>query len=231
VRCAAEGSLAHAAIRLGISRPAVAKRIRNLEAIAGRPLLKRAGQGVQLTDAGAQLVSATPAIFHERDVLLATLDEIRNSGERSRRLRRLLGHTPVAARAAQLPEARLAVAERLLEFVLAAGSSGVVISDSQTSEIHEANDAFCRFVGRARHELLGLAADHAGIWCEGSEQSEILDRVGRAGAHERFIVQARRPDGTVATGSACARLLARAGAPMLVVAVDELSERDGHVGS
>jgi PAS domain-containing protein len=226
LRCAADGSLAHAAIRLGISRPAVAKRIRNLEAIAGRPLLERAGQGVRLTDAGAQLVSATPPVFHERDVLLATLDEIRNGGEPSPRLQQLLGHTPVAARAAQRPEARLAVAERLLAFVLAASSSGVVISDSKTSEIHEVNDAFCRFVRRPRHELLGLAGDTAGIWCKGSEQSEAIERIARGGAGERFIVEARRPDGTVASGSACARLIGSAGPPMLVLVVHERPERE-----
>src|SRR2546430_1640511 len=135
LRCAAEGSLAHAAIRLGISRPTVAKRIRNLEAIAGRPLLQRAGQGVQLTDAGAQLVSATPAVFHERDVLLATLDEIRNGGEPSPRLQALLGHTPVASRAAPRPQARLAVAGRLLEVVLAPRPGGGGISAFKASAI------------------------------------------------------------------------------------------------
>jgi LysR family glycine cleavage system transcriptional activator len=41
VVCAVEGSLAATAARLGISRPAVAKRIKNLEALVGRPLLHR----------------------------------------------------------------------------------------------------------------------------------------------------------------------------------------------
>jgi hypothetical protein len=136
---------------------------RNLEAIAGRPLLERGGQGVRLTDAGAQLVSATPPIFHERDVLLATLDEV--------------------------------------------------------------NDASCRFVTRPRHELLGLAGDTAGIWCKGSEQSEAIERIARGGAEERSIVDVRQPDGTLASESACARLIGSAEPPMLVLVVDERPDR------
>lgn len=56
--CAAEGTLVAAAARIGISRPAVAKRVANLEALAGRPLLHRGGRGVRLTDAGATLLAA-----------------------------------------------------------------------------------------------------------------------------------------------------------------------------
>src|SRR5437660_1729523 len=73
VTCVAEGSLASAATILSICRPAVAKRVANLEALAGRPLLRRVGNGVRLTNAGAKLVAATPPIFHQREALLELL--------------------------------------------------------------------------------------------------------------------------------------------------------------
>src|SRR6201987_1409835 len=155
VTCAAEGSLASAATSLSISRPAVAKRIANLEALAGRPLLRRAGNGVTLTHAGAQLVAATPPIFHHREILLEVLAAIRNESERSARLRELLGHTSTATRAAQKPEARLTTAERLLEFIVSASSTGVVFCDAETTCIEEANRVFCYFVGRERLRILG----------------------------------------------------------------------------
>src|SRR6202142_1155721 len=80
VVCTIEGSLARPAARLGISRPAVAKRIGNLEALAGRPLLDRNGRGVRLTDAGANLLAGSRSILHERDLLMSLLRDIRADG-------------------------------------------------------------------------------------------------------------------------------------------------------
>jgi DNA-binding transcriptional LysR family regulator len=219
LRCAAEGSLASASARLGISRPAVAKRIDNLEALAGRPLLRRAGQGVRLTDEGAKLVAAMPALFRERDALLAVLEEIRLGGERPAGYQQLLGHTPVAQRAAQRPEARLVVAEHLLDFVLGATSNGVMIADSQTSEIREANGAFCLFVGRARHELLGRSVDVAGISLTAPKRDD--ERLVDAADGARFPLQARRPGGEIRPAAARARLVESGGSPLLVMMVDE----------
>src|SRR2546423_11454 len=70
VVCAAEGSLAAAAAELGISRPAVAKRMNRLEAIVGAPLLDRDARGVRLTEAGAALVAHARRLLAERDALL-----------------------------------------------------------------------------------------------------------------------------------------------------------------
>ena len=119
VVCAAEGSLVATAASLGISRPAVAKRIRNLEALAGRPLLHRGGRGVRLTDAGATLLAGARRMLEERDVLVSLLTEIRGDDPSAiAGLRELLGHSPTSSRAAQQPEVRLAETERILEAIL-----------------------------------------------------------------------------------------------------------------
>ena len=76
VACATEGSFAAAARRLGISRPAVTKRVDNLEALAGRPLLHRAPAArdrvlcEEVPDLGGELVIPAQrlrALDHPRD--------------------------------------------------------------------------------------------------------------------------------------------------------------------
>ena len=50
------GSFGRAALRIGISQPALTRRMQRLEATVGRPLLERSGRPVQLTPAGAALL-------------------------------------------------------------------------------------------------------------------------------------------------------------------------------
>src|SRR5438270_4262781 len=134
VACGAGGSLSAAAAHLGISRPAVAKRIKNLEALAGRPLLHRGGRGVRLTDAGAALLAGARRILEERDLLVSLLGEIRGEGPSPiAGLRELMGGGSEAARAAQQPEVRLAETERVLALILRASTTALIISDPQTS--------------------------------------------------------------------------------------------------
>lgn len=220
VTCAAEGSLASAATILSISRPAVAKRIANLEALAGRPLLRRAGHGVKLTNAGAKLVAATPPIFHQREILLEVLAEIRDENERSARMRELLGHTPTATRAAQKPEARLTSAETLLEFIVGASASGVVLCDASTTGVEEANGVFCAFVGRSRLEILGSPLQAAGLAFDGTSHADVVNSLARDGASQQLGVRASRPDGSVASASARARLVGLAEAALLAIVVE-----------
>lgn len=138
--CAADGSFAAAAIPLGISRPAVAKRIKNLEALAGRPLVVRSGRGVRLTDSGAALLAGARRMLEERDVLVGVLTEIRGGGPSPiAGLRELIGHSPTASRAGHLAETRLAETERVLGFVLRESATGVAISKAETAMVYEVN--------------------------------------------------------------------------------------------
>ena len=98
--CAAEGSLAGAAAQLGISRPAVAKRISALEAIAGMPLLERNSRGVRLTDHGVALVAHARRLLAERDALMDAIGALRGDGDRSRisGVRQMLGRSTATTR-------------------------------------------------------------------------------------------------------------------------------------
>ena len=226
VVCAAEGSFVAAAARLGISRPAVAKRMRNLEALADRPLLHRGGRGVRLTDAGATLLAGARRMLQERDVLVSLLTEIRGDGASTiAGLRELLGHSPTASRAAQQPEARLTETERVLEFVLRASATGVVISNPETSVVYEVNDAFCRFTGRSRADLVGVPATEGGSWYDANDRADMIDEIRHAGVAERVVVRAQWPDGTVRLGEATARFVALAGARQMLTTVDDITEQ------
>ena len=62
---AREGSISRAAARLGIAQPAVSRRIADFEAEAGVPLLLRHGRGVQMTEAGTDLLARADSIIAE----------------------------------------------------------------------------------------------------------------------------------------------------------------------
>lgn len=224
--CAAEGSMVAAAAKLGISRPAVAKRIANLEALAGQQLLHRGGRGVRLTDAGATLQASARRMLAERDVLASVLGEIRGDGPSPiAGLRDLLGHSTAASRAAHTPEARLAETERVLELVLQASTTGVVISDPDTTAIHEVNDAFCRFTGRTRAELLHQPATQMTAEYQSGDRDAVINTIRRAGIAEHVEFRIRRPDGTTRVGQTTARFIALAGTRQLLSTVDDITEQ------
>ncbi len=201
--CAKEGSLAAAGEALGISRPAVAKRIKSLETLAGCALLNRGGRGVSLTDAGAVLLDGARRILQESDAIVGVLTDIRAQGPSPiAGLRDLLGHTGASHHASALPETRLVETERVLAGVLQHTATGVVISNPETAEIHEVNDAFCEFTGLTREQLLGPpSTDHRG-WYDSADRARLIEELQRAGRVERMPIEMVRKDGQVRKGTA-----------------------------
>lgn len=223
VACAANGSMASAAQLLGISRPAVAKRIRNLENLAGRPLLHRSGRGVALTDAGASLLVSARGLLDERETVVEALRRISSEGPSERSgMHRLLGDPSTHARAAQQPEARLAEAEQLLEAVLSASRTAIAVSDLETGSLLAFNDAFCSFTGRGRAELLSRPPAETGVWESPQEHARLCERLLRDGVAERLVMHARLPEGGVRAGRVTARLVALGGARRVLWAIDDV---------
>src|ERR687893_727975 len=68
IAVAEENGFARAAERLALAQPAISKHVKNLEDLFGGPLLERRPDGVHLTYAGAQLLSAA------RDLLSTAAD-------------------------------------------------------------------------------------------------------------------------------------------------------------
>lgn len=75
-----EGSLARAGERLGISQPAMTKRIRVLEALVGTPLLERDTRGVRATPAGRRLYDDASRFLAEGERFARAAAGVRATG-------------------------------------------------------------------------------------------------------------------------------------------------------
>jgi DNA-binding transcriptional LysR family regulator len=64
-----ERSVSRAAVRLGMSQPAVSTALRRLRELAGDPLLVRSGAAMQPTDAALRMVEPAAAILRAAEGL------------------------------------------------------------------------------------------------------------------------------------------------------------------
>ena len=229
VACASEGTLAAAAERLGISRPAVAKRIANLEALADSKLLHRGARGVTLTDEGASLLSGARRLLQERDALVAALNELRMHGPSPiEGLRRLIGHGTPGGEAGRLAETRLAETERVLACLLRSTTNGVALTDPETAVMYEVNDAFCRFAGRSREELIGQVATEFTEIRGTRDRERLVDEVLRTGVVEDTPFVMRRPDGTLVHGRSTSYYIALGGERLMLAIIEDVTPEPAH---
>lgn len=70
------GSLGRAAVALRTSQPAVSKRLRKLEALAGAELLERSSSGVRLTAAGKRLYPDARRLLDQADAITGLLGDL-----------------------------------------------------------------------------------------------------------------------------------------------------------
>lgn len=70
------GSIAQAAVQLGVTQPALSKAMRRLELVAGAPLLDRTARGVSPTPMGDELVRRASVILSEIDATRSVLQEM-----------------------------------------------------------------------------------------------------------------------------------------------------------
>ena len=84
------GSIGRVAVALHASQPAISKRLRTLEAIAGAQLLERSSAGVTLTDAGRRLYPDARKLLDQAD---AITDLVGKLGGGERPLRIAVSHT------------------------------------------------------------------------------------------------------------------------------------------
>lgn len=116
------GSIGEAARRLGVSQPALSKRLRHLEAVAGTRLLERSPQGVVATPAGSRLATSALRVIDEVALLDGVLAELRGQSAPVR-----IASSPVVADRL-LPELLAAARDALtgLPIELTAANSTVV---------------------------------------------------------------------------------------------------------
>lgn len=123
------GSIGEAARRLGVSQPALSKRLRQLEAVAGTRLLERSPQGVVATPAGSRLATSALRVIDEVALLDGVLAELRGQSAPVR-----IASSPVVADRL-LPELLAAARDDLtgLPIELTAANSTVVRRLVETS--------------------------------------------------------------------------------------------------
>lgn len=135
------GSIGEAARRLGVSQPALSKRLRQLEAVCGTRLLERSSTGVVATPAGARLATAALRVVDEISQLDEVLEELRGQSAPVR-----IASSPV-------------VAESLLPELLAAARDGLT---GLPIELTAANSAVVRRLVETGAADLGIAASDEG---------------------------------------------------------------------
>ncbi len=131
------GSIGEAARRLGVSQPALSKRLRQLEGVCGTRLLERSSTGVIATPAGARLATAALRVVDEVTFLDDLVAELRGQAAPVR-----IASSPV-------------VAESLLPELLAAARSDLT---GLPIELTAANSAVVRRLVETGAADLGIAA-------------------------------------------------------------------------
>ena len=72
-----------------------------------------------------------------------------------------------------------------------------MISNPETAEIHEVNEAFCEFTGLSREQLLGPpTTDHRG-WYESADRAKLVEELQRSGRVDRMPIEMLRNDGAL----------------------------------
>jgi PAS domain S-box-containing protein len=188
----------------------VAKRLDNLEAVLGYPLLERSPRGVRMTPQGR--------IFHVRAEQLVRsaedmLDRQDPAAERLSGVHRLLGRSP-----ARSTELMLADVEHLLGHMLDSVSSGVVFQRISDGTIIEANDAFCAMVGIPREQIVGSPCP----WHEDPRYASLHTAL-ESGEVVRMSMLTQASSGAEGAVEVVARRIELAGEDVLLLVVDDVS--------
>jgi DNA-binding transcriptional LysR family regulator len=150
------GTIGRAAVALKVSQPALSKRLRSLEAVAGAELLERSPRGVTLTAAGRRLYPEARRLLDQADVVERVLEGVH--GER----------IPI----------RLAVSHTIAEFYLPPELVGYQADGERRPpvELMIANSgAVRRMVADGQAEIGITAAELSASPDDGLEELELMD--------------------------------------------------------
>ena len=155
VLAADRGSITAAAETLRISRVAASKRLRNLEAVVGKPLLHTTARGIELTPAGREICVLARDAIEASDRLLARGAELHAPGDASAAsLDFLIGAGGRSTRERTHAEV-LREAQEVLAGVFHRMPVAVFISDTEAVRFIDANPFACRMTGWSREEIAG----------------------------------------------------------------------------
>lgn len=171
------GSIARAAEGLFISSAAAAKRIRQLEAIAGAPLLTRSGRGVTPTELGVRLYGPCREMLEQRDRVMEQFG--RSAGRETFRIpgmREVLRHVE-----APRPEYVVQQAESLLSAIFHASGEPIILTRARDGLICDLNDATADVSGYGPDELRGRRVADVPLWRNLGAAQTLAERATRTG--------------------------------------------------
>jgi PAS domain S-box-containing protein len=87
------------------------------------------------------------------------------------------------------------------------------------------NEAFLTLTGHARSDVIGKPSREVKIWTNPQDRKDVIDTVMQTGSCENLEIVFQRRDGAHITGILSARLISINGAPHIVGAVRDISER------
>jgi PAS domain S-box-containing protein len=171
------GSIARAAEVLHVSSAAAAKRIRQLEAIAGAKLLIRSGRGVTPTEVGLRVYPVSRDLVDRRDRVMELLGR-----SHAREESRIPGMRRVLRRVeAPRPEYVVQQTEALLATIFHASGEPIVLTRAKDGLICELNDASAELTGYRHEELRGRRVAELPLWRNMNLRDVLVERTSTTG--------------------------------------------------
>ncbi|HZQ16181.1 MAG TPA: PAS domain-containing protein [Gaiellaceae bacterium] len=220
VLAARHGSLTRAADELRLSKTAVAKRLRSLEAIVGRRLLDRGPRGATLTQEGRLLLPQVEELLAESDRLLGQLSAGRTGGDALRisGLRSLSGSSRLST------EQVLQQTEHVFAEIFHATSDAIVVLSAEDGTVLEANDAFTRLTGYLREQAIGRTTAELGLVPAAVLAADLAD-AGSPGGVVDHVTELRTQSGAIRHVEFSLQPIVLAGARRLLGVGRDISER------
>ncbi len=153
------GSLTAAAGQLRLSKTAVAKRLRSLEALVGHRLLERGPRGASLTEEGRRLVPEVERLLLEADRVFEKLGRLREGVH----LHRISGLRRISGADAVSTEHVLQETEHIFAEIFHAVRDAIGVFHPENAVILEANDAFAKTFEYSRDDLIGMTPGDLGL--------------------------------------------------------------------
>jgi PAS domain S-box-containing protein len=101
----------------------------------------------------------------------------------------------------------------------------IVVTSIAEGRVIEANEAYCRIVGRARKDVIGRTARELGFWKDGTERAAMIILPTAEGGVRQYERAIRTPDGVQRDVFVRATRIELQGEEMMLVMIQDVTER------
>ncbi|RAU20125.1 PAS domain-containing sensor histidine kinase [Paramagnetospirillum kuznetsovii] len=126
---------------------------------------------------------------------------------------------------ARMVEQSLRLSEEKFAKAFLGSPDALVISTLASGRYLEVNNAFCRFLGYERDELMGCDALSRGVWAKPEDRARLVEIVARDGQVDDFETILRRKDGATMIALVSVQRISVAGESCLLFICRDITER------